>query len=298
MASAVAADAHTRMTSPPETPEPALVAAAERIEAAAALDLVHTLSPAIRERYRADGERIGESGVVVGLRRLDVPMFNRAFALGLGGGEIAEETLDRVQERYSASAMSFLVQVTPGADTDELRARLEGRGLRRADNWVKVRRGADPPPDLHTDLRVEQVGPEWARPFGEVVCAAFGLPLEHGVLTHGLLGAPGWRHYLAFDGDTPVAAGALLVRGQSAWLGLGATLASHRGRGGQGAIMARRIREALALGCSDVFTETGEQTPERPNPSYRNMLRAGFRPLYLRRNYVYRSEHTAWRSSP
>ena len=267
------------------------MAAAERIEAAAALDLVHTLSPATRERYGAYAERIGESGVVVGMRRLDVPMFNRAFALGLDGGVVADETLDRIQERYAAGGVKFLVQVTLGAETDELRARLEGRGLRRADNWVKVHRGADPPPHLHTDLRVEQVGPEWARPFGEVVCAGFGLPLEHGVLTHGLLGAPGWRQYLAFDGDTPVAAGALLVQGQTAWLGLGATLASHRGRGGQGALMARRIREALALGCRDIFTETGEQTPERPNPSYRNMLRAGFRLLYLRRNYVFRSEH-------
>jgi hypothetical protein len=33
-------------------------------------------------------------------------------------------------------------------------------------------------------------------------------------------------------------------------------------------------------------TETGEDLPEKPNPSFRNMMRAGFKLAYQRRNYM------------
>jgi len=64
------------------------------------------------------------------------------------------------------------------------------------------------------------------------------------------------------------------------------TLPAFRRRGGQGAIMARRIRDAVQLGCRWVITETGEDLPDRPNPSYHNMLRAGFSLAYQRPNYL------------
>jgi hypothetical protein len=43
---------------------------------------------------------------------------------------------------------------------------------------------------------------------------------------------PGWAHYPAFDGETPVAGGALFVQGDVGWLGIGSTLPAHRRRGG------------------------------------------------------------------
>ena len=46
-------------------------------------------------------------------------------------------------------------------------------------------------------------------------------------------------------------------------------------------------RDARAQGCRWAITETGEETEEEPvNHSYRNMLRAGFRLAYARRNWV------------
>ena len=100
------------------------------------------------------------------------------------------------------------------------------------------------------------------------------------------LGRPDWHHFLAFDGDRAVGAGALYVMGHVGWLGFGATLESHRGRGSQSAIFARRIRAAAELGVKLLVTETGEELPDRPNPSYRNMLRAGFRLAYPRQNWL------------
>jgi hypothetical protein len=51
--------------------------------------------------------------------------------------------------------------------------------------------------------------------------------------------------------------------------------------------MTERIREAIRQGCRWIITETGEDIPANPNPSYRNMLRSGFRLAYQRPNYIY-----------
>ena len=66
-----------------------------------------------------------------------------------------------------------------------------------------------------------------------------------------------------------------------------ATLPPERGRGAQGALMARRMRDAAEMGCKWVITETGEETPDLPNPSYRNMVRLGFKLAYFRQNYIF-----------
>ena len=65
-----------------------------------------------------------------------------------------------------------------------------------------------------------------------------------------------------------------------------ATLPSHRRRGAQGALVARRIRDGLALGYRLFAAEAAEDGPEAPDPSYHNVLRAGFRLAYLRRSYL------------
>ena len=50
--------------------------------------------------------------------------------------------------------------------------------------------------------------------------------------------------------------------------------------------MSRRIADAVAAGCRDIVTETGEAVPGEPNSSFDNMLRNGFRVVYSRSNYV------------
>ena len=104
--------------------------------------------------------------------------------------------------------------------------------------------------------------------------------------TAALVGRPGWHAYVAYDGTTPAGAGALFCRGGVAWLGVAATIPAYRRRGVQGALMSRRIADAIAAGCRDIVTETGEAVPGEPNSSYANMLRNGFRVVYSRPNYV------------
>ena len=91
---------------------------------------------------------------------------------------------------------------------------------------------------------------------------------------------------MGFDGDTPVSTAAMRIADGVAWFGFGATSESHRGRGGQSAMFARRLRDARDAGCRFAIVETGKETAEDPNPSYRNMVRSGFQLAYFRHNWV------------
>jgi hypothetical protein len=208
--------------------------------------------------------------------------------LGLGLGEpIAEATLDAIDRIYRGASIRYMLPISPAVLDPTLHARLEARGLKRMDTWSQLIRGAEQPPEISTDLRIERVGPEHARVLVEIVSTCFEMPTEYAFFFSGLVGRPGWHHYLAFDGEAPVATGALYVRGLVGYLTFGATLESHRRRGAQGAIMARRIADGAACGCRWLVTEALEDIPEHPNPSYHNMLRTGFRLAYQRPNYVY-----------
>ena len=77
----------------------------------------------------------------------------------------------------------------------------------------------------------------------------------------------------------------MLLDGDVAEFGIGATLEPARGRGCQLALLRRRIVDAATAGCHTLFVETGERVPDRPAASYRNILRAGFEEAYLRPNW-------------
>jgi hypothetical protein len=233
------------------------------------------------------GTRVVHIGSAIALVASQIPimLFNRVVGLGLRE-PATEAMLDDVVAMYrEAGVTRYAVQISPAARPAELPDWLEARGLLARDNWAKVYRTATPPPEISTDLRIESIGSEHAQTFAQVTCTAFGMPLALSAMLVATNDRPGWRQYLAFDGDEAVATGALYVRGDVGWLGVGSTLPSHRRRGGQGALMARRIQDGVALGCKWLVTETGEDLPERPNPSYHNMVRTGFALAYQRINY-------------
>jgi hypothetical protein len=122
------------------------------------------------------------------------------------------------------------------------------------------------------------------------VNTTFGFPELANAWVASLVGKPGWHHYMAFDGDEPAAAAALFVHEGIGWCGFAATDTRFRKRGAQSALIARRINDACELGCQWLTTETAEDTPEKPNPSYHNMCRMGFETAYLRPNYIWKME--------
>ena len=176
------------------------------------------------------------------------------------------------------------VALAPQAQPAELAGMLSERGYAPGYAWVKFVQPAVAAPPVATDLRVELIGPEHGEAFEALVYEVFGVPAGAGPPLRELPGRPGWSCYLAFDGDRRAAAGGVHVGPAGAWLGFGATRPEFRRRGAQGALMAARISRAAELGSRIVVTETGENLPDRPSNSYRNILRHGFKVAYVRPN--------------
>jgi hypothetical protein len=253
----------------------------EHAEAQAYLDLFRAAPPDVGLRaYEFD------AAAVLTAPAFDMPLFNRAIGLGLSG-PVTEPAIQAIATIFrNAGVRNFAVQVSPAVLSNEIEEWLRGESLVPRDAWAKMFRSSEADPVIETDLRIERIGPEFAHAFADVARRGFGVPPSIEPWLEATVGRDGWHHYLAWDGLTPVAASALFVREVVGWLGIAATLPSHRRRGAQGAMMAQRIRDGRALGCEWFITETGEDRADRPNPSYHNMLRTGFALAYLRPNYM------------
>jgi hypothetical protein len=264
----------------------------EFTEADAYLSIYQAAPPDVAERLCIKTARFGRARARL-IGSVNFTLFNAVVGLGVGE-DATEQALDDIIEFYRPHGVSFMIQVSPLARPTQLPAWLEARGFRYRDDWVKGYMGAgSPPPAATTDLQIREVRPEQADAFADTILKGFEFPPAATVLTSLItagVGRPGWRHYLAYDGETPVATGGLYVTNGVGWLGYGSTSPSHRRRGAQGAMFARRIRDAADMGCKWLVTETDAETPERPSPSYRNMARSGFVIAYSRPNYVWRPD--------
>ena len=257
----------------------------ERSEALAYADIVSAMAEDPDNPLEAGLGRAGSVGLPV-VGALGYSLFDRVIGLGVDG-PASDADLDAIDGFYRDHAGGeWAISLAPQALPADLPDRLLARGYRRSRDWPKVWRSTAEPPAIPTDLRIEEIARESADDFARVNIAAWGVPDVMTAWFVATVGRPGWHHYLGFDGAEAVAAGAMRISDDVAWLGFGATVPEHRGRGGQGAIFARRIADAGALGCRFAITETGPDTPEAPNPSFHNMIRAGFAVAYTRPNYV------------
>jgi GNAT superfamily N-acetyltransferase len=216
-------------------------------------------------------------------------------ALGEAGGAIAVRVdglpikeLNRMLGVYSISEVDELEHVFDGRPhwiTVDPEAGLDGglreRGYVHTGDWRKFVRGAEPYP-ARTDLDVED-----ARSREDVTAfleRAWGIPPPEAEWMSGVHALPGWHCFIAYDGAVPVGGGMLYVLDDVGWVGVAATQLEYRGRGVQSAVFAARFERARSLGLRLLVTETGITDP--PGPSYRNMLRAGFEPVYARPVYA------------
>jgi hypothetical protein len=221
---------------------------------------------------------------------MDIMMFNRAVGLGVNG-PTSRETVDKLVQCYREKGLrNFAIQVSPEAQPAETHDWLVSQGLAVRDYWAKGYRPPDKTLTMKTDLRIELIDKSQAKVFGETVCAAFGMPLSLLPVISAPVGLPGWNHYVAWDGDTPAAAAALMIRDGTGWLGIGGTRSEYRGRGAQSALIAQRVRDGSKVGCTIFVAETWKERPDKPNPSLHNMLHTGFIIAYDRPNYMMPTE--------
>jgi hypothetical protein len=276
-------DVMTSIASPSE------IIAMERVERNAWLDMFRVAPTALGVGATARWERAGTYALIA---EKGVPgsEFNRCFGLGVDAA-LTQSDLDTAiawLDRHAAPNWS--IQVPPLEAVGEIGGWLERRGLERAGTgWARFFRGTDsvgegPAP---ADLTLRELSPGEGPHFGATIVGGFGFPEMVGLWLAALVGRPGWRIYVAFDHDFPVACGALYIDQGWAWLGCDTTLEEFRGRGAQTALIHRRVADAAAAGADTVTAETGQPAPglEYSNHSYRNYQKAGFIKAYTRPNY-------------
>ncbi|MEC9368659.1 MAG: hypothetical protein VX871_08200 [Pseudomonadota bacterium] len=209
--------------------------------------------------------------------------------IGIGVREPARQSdVEMIARAYAQKGIArYFVHRHPEAGPANLDDWFVLQGWEKARGWMKFERGTDTPaPDATTDLAIREIGPEHGEDFARIACDAFDLGEKSVPWLAALPGRKRWRIFMTFDGDEPAGTGALFVQRGIAWTDWGATAPEFRRRGGQRALLARRVAAAIDMGCTQIFTCTGEEVPGDPQHSYANILRCGFRETYVRANWA------------
>jgi GNAT superfamily N-acetyltransferase len=230
-----------------------------------------------RPVYGRDAIEVGGATCLRARAAPESPMLNRVVGLGIES-DVEEGGLDAALGVMDGT--TFYVAVSPTADR-QLDPLLERRGLEPGWGWMLFERHALPPPRVDTPLDVTEVDRGRADDWARVVATGYELPEQCLPMLARVPGLEGWTAFLALEGGRPAAAAAVWTNAPAAYFGFAATLPEHRGKGGQGALLAARIERALEAGCTTLVTETGELREGSPSASYRNILRYGFEERYV-----------------
>lgn len=219
----------------------------------------------------------------------DHPFFNRVMGVGASGRALGR-WLGRLEDDYRALGIGrWMLQASPAELTPALERAVAERGLVALRGWAKhaarVDRIAATSEGRRCDLRIEEIGPEKAGDWASILVPAFRFPAAAADWPAATVGRPGWHHYVAYDGTRAAACAAMFVADGVATLTFAATHESYRRRGAQSALIARRVRDARRMELDWLVTETDEDLPDRPNPSYRNIVRLGLPVRYVRSNW-------------
>jgi len=258
----------------------------ESIECEMYADLWAAAPTTLAESHGIRAERRGEL-LRLAVTAVDHPFFNRVLGLGLDP-ETDAASIEALARTYrDAGTRRFMFQVLPHvyALRPALTDAFQAQGFVKLRGWAKHVGTTDAVPAVPSDLRIADIGPASAQRWSALCAEGFSLPDALRPWLEATVGRPRWHHYLGYDGDAPVACGAFFAHGGVATLTFAATHPAARGRGAQSALIARRIRDAAASGCAEVVTETDEELPDRPNPSYHNVVRLGLPVRYVRANW-------------
>ena len=242
----------------------------------------------LRARLKLNGRVIGSAfASVAGALPASAIAVNVCFGLGLEKQATRDE-VDQVVGLYTdAGAQRYFVQLHPQAKPDSLPGWLMDHGLQQTRGWMMFERGREEPAAASTSLQVREAKVGDAPAFARICCDAFDLGDAAIPWFTRLVGRTGWHIYMSFDDDDiPAGTGAIYVEDETAYFTFGATAPAFRGRGGQSALLRARVAAALDLGCRTMATCTGEEVPGDPQHSYKNIMKAGFRECYVRRNFA------------
>jgi GNAT superfamily N-acetyltransferase len=248
------------------------MSAGERIERDGMAAFQRAAPPRLAAACGVELAEIGGAACSVVRSQPSLTLTNRVTGLGLDE-PVTAAVLDAVGAFFGAAR-----HVIAGDVPD-----LEARGFARGDDSAVFERGVAAYEHASNGLDVVEAGRDAGRMFGELCGEASGTPAFLSEWFGAIVGRDGWHCFFAVDAGTPVATGALYAARGGGWLGFGATLAPHRRRGAQNALLAARIDRARELGLALLVAST---TAGGSGDSYRNIERAGFRLARLQQSWV------------
>ena len=224
----------------------------------------------------------------IALPSLDVLGFNRVLHFGIDN-PVNEQDVDAILNFYrSNNVPRFFVNVSPAAAPGNAKDILTGMGLRHYNNWAQLfYKLPEKVKPIETNFEARPAAESDKETFAHIINSSFEWAGSAGELIAASIGMKNWIHFIIYEGDTPISAAALYTAGEIGSLVIGGTLEEHRGKGAQKVLINYRTRRAIDAGCKYLATETVEDTPEKPSPSYRNMIKSGFELAYIRPNFIY-----------
>jgi GNAT superfamily N-acetyltransferase len=212
------------------------------------------------------------------------PLANRVVGLGLSR-PVPTGLLDRILTRYDRSeADSIFIPIAPIARPSTLPRLLQKRGFEPAMKEAKLYRSTQDPPVMDPRDRVVVAQEE----DHESVLNLYrrgGMASDWATVMAANLGTPFWHHFLALDGDRPVALASMFASQGFAWCLPGWTIPEYRHRGYQRALAAHRIAAARALGIGWVSANL-DVTDDPIGFTIRSYSRLGFELLYVRTTHI------------
>ncbi len=202
---------------------------------------------------------------------------NRVHLCGAEEG-MGDDSVARLIELFAAEGVTrFFIWLSPGPQMEVARGWIEQSGLSRIrrTGYPTLWRDRHVPVQFKTDLEIRRANAadiDAARDqLGETLWPEFARSA----------GEERFFHYLAFDGNRPVAIAALCIFEDLGYLMAAATRETDRKRGAQQALIAKRVECAEQLGCSVLVSETLYMLEH----SFRNLQRAGFQEAYEKEVY-------------
>ena len=267
---------------------------AERTEIEAYADFATGAPAPLREKLGIGSRHVGPA-LALAIREDPSRFFNRAGGFGLHE-PITVDLLARVCDFYRETGVPLgMIMVAPSLLPPDWAVIVEKLKLTEGSRFVKLGcdvetalSGVDGVAALDSGLRVGLVESHHASEWATVMMTAFGLTSALVDMAASCVGRPNWRQYAVWEGERIVAVGSIHMHGGCADMFGGATLPEARGRGAQSALLTARAQAAEAAGCRWLVAETGAERPGEHNTSLRNMLRAGFEPLYERVTWLWR----------
>lgn len=208
--------------------------------------------------------------------------------LGIGSDEKAGESLIKeIKNFYKKNKKEkFFIQLAPAENNRDTSELLKNNGAEIRNSWVKLYKIPEAKINIQSDILIEELKEKDHGEVASLLLRSFSFPEELRTFCLYAFGKPGWKNYTALLNDIIAGTGSLYIKDGIAEIGIAATSEEARGKGIQTALILYRENKAFEEGCRYLFVETAEPTASYTAPSYRNMIRLGFKELYRRPNYL------------